>query len=458
MDANDHAEGSGDGSISNNITLQQMFWGFYNDPVKAQIEAQIRDQIEAQQRGMSAQPRSGPRRYIDRDHAAANADVLANYFSENPLYNDKQFRRRYRMRRHLFLRIVDTLSDWSPYFCQRDDAFGKEGFSPLHKCTVALRMLAYGTPADLWDENFKIAETTVIECTNTFCRGVIEKFGPTYLRKPNREDIQRLLHVGEARGFPGMLGSVDCMHWRWRNCPTAWKGQFTRGDQSGPTIMLEAVASHDLWIWHAFFGIPGSNNDINVLNRSTLFTEVVHGRAPEVSFVVNGNEYKMGYYLADGIYPEWATFVKTIHLPQCAKDSCFSKHQEGARKDVERAFGVLQSRFAILRSPARPWQMKSLAEIMYTCIILHNMIVEDERDMYKVRHDDFYQYDEGRSSTPLIGYGHGPIQGFSQLLQKQEQIQDTEMHHRLKKDLVEHIFQRFGGVQGQALSGPHENI
>jgi hypothetical protein len=132
-------------------------------------------------------------------------------------------------------------------------------------------MLAYGTPADMWDENLRIAESTTIECMNNFCRGVIECFGPTYLRKPTREDLQRLLHIGEARGFPGMLGSVDCMHWQWRNCPVAWKGQYTRGDQHGPTVMLEAVASHDLWIWHAFFGVAGSNNDINVLNRSTFF-------------------------------------------------------------------------------------------------------------------------------------------------------------------------------------------
>lgn len=58
--------------------------------------------------------------------------------------------------------------------------------------------------------------------------------------------------------------------------------------------MLEVVASHDLWIWHAFFGVAGSNNDINVLNQSTLFTEVLQGRAPDVEFMVNGNEYKLG--------------------------------------------------------------------------------------------------------------------------------------------------------------------
>lgn len=43
-----------------------------------------------------------------------------------------------------------------------------------------------------------------------------------------------------------MLGSIDCMHWEWERCPTAWKRQFTRGDIGASTIMLEAVASHDL--------------------------------------------------------------------------------------------------------------------------------------------------------------------------------------------------------------------
>jgi hypothetical protein len=52
-----------------------------------------------------------------------------------------------------------------------------------------------------------------------------------------------VLQVNESRGFPGMLGSIDCMHWRWEKCPLAWRGQFTRGDYGVPTIVLEAVAS-----------------------------------------------------------------------------------------------------------------------------------------------------------------------------------------------------------------------
>jgi hypothetical protein len=220
------------------------------------------------------------------------------------------------MARPLFLRIVEALSNWSPYFQQRLDATGRQGLSPLQKCTAAIRMLAYGTSADQLDEVLKIGESTALECLGKFAEGIIECFGPEYLRPPTVEEVEKLVQANEARGFPGMLGSIDCMHWTWKNCPKAWRGMFTRGDKGVPTMILEAVASQDLRIWHFFFGVAGAQNDINVLNKSPLFIEAIKGKAPRVHFNVNGNDYEGGYYLADKIYPEWATFVKSISRPQ----------------------------------------------------------------------------------------------------------------------------------------------
>ena len=89
----------------------------------------------------------------------------------------------------------------------------------------------------------------------------------------------------------------------------------------------------------------------------------------------------MRYYLVDGIYPNWSTFVKTISCPQGLKKKHFSKAQESARKYVERAFWVIQARFAIVRGPARFGDEETLADIMKACIITHNMVIEDEIDI-----------------------------------------------------------------------------
>ncbi|XP_071680459.1 uncharacterized protein [Lolium perenne] len=72
--------------------------------------------------------------------------------------------------------------------------------------------------------------------------------------------------------------------------------------------------------------------------------------APTYNYKVMNNEYTIGYYLADGIYPDWATFVKSVKDPQDRIEAEFAKAQEAARKDIERAFGVLQTSFAIIEN------------------------------------------------------------------------------------------------------------
>jgi hypothetical protein len=103
--------------------------------LEAQIKAELEQKIEAEIEAESARSSIGrggyTRRYINRDHEGDHNRLVAKYFSDSPLYTDNQFRRRFRMRRHLFLRIVEAPSVWSPYFRLRRDAFSKVGLSPL---------------------------------------------------------------------------------------------------------------------------------------------------------------------------------------------------------------------------------------------------------------------------------------------------------------------------------------
>lgn len=187
------------------------------------------------------------RRYIKRDREGSHRQIWQDYFAANCTYLPDYFRRRYRMRRELFLRILKDVEAYDAYFVRRKDCIGCLGCSSTQKMTVAIRILAYGFSADHCDEYLKIGESTAIESLKRLYDAVIVLYEGQYLRSPNEHDIARLLHEGEKRGFPGMLGSLDCMHWVWKNCPTAWHGTH-RGHHNKPTLILEAVASRDLWI------------------------------------------------------------------------------------------------------------------------------------------------------------------------------------------------------------------
>ncbi|KAK9225992.1 hypothetical protein WN943_011038 [Citrus x changshan-huyou] len=184
---------------------------------------------------------------INRDREMADCSLFNDYFSENPRFNDSMCRRRFRMSRSLLSRITNVVQGHDNYFMQRRDGIGRLRLSSLQKIIAVFRMLADGMPADATNEYIKIGESTTIESLKRLCRAIVEVVVEQYLRSPNANDVARLLHDGKEHGFPGMLGSLDCMHWKWKNYPTTWAGQYA--SRSGtPTIILEVVADYDLRI------------------------------------------------------------------------------------------------------------------------------------------------------------------------------------------------------------------
>ena len=154
------------------------------------------------------------RQYIDRNHLASHKRLYDDYFAKEPIYPPELFQRRFRIRRSLFLRIISKVEAHEPYFIQKRNAAKKLGLSPLQKMTAALRMLAYGVVTDFMDEYVIIEKSTAITSMKKFVAAMIVILSEEYLRSPNNKDTVRLLAHGQNRGFPGMLGSIDCMHWK----------------------------------------------------------------------------------------------------------------------------------------------------------------------------------------------------------------------------------------------------
>jgi hypothetical protein len=107
------------------------------------------------------------------------------------------------------------------------------------------------------------------------------------------------------------------------------------------TVILEAVASK-------IYGFGTLSSALLVLTMTSTCSSSLRYCQGLRKAMINGHAYNKCYYLADDIYHEWSTLVKTICGPIEEKNKRFVKQQEACRKDVEQSFGVLQSRWAIV--------------------------------------------------------------------------------------------------------------
>ncbi|KAK1610095.1 hypothetical protein QYE76_033768 [Lolium multiflorum] len=145
------------------------------------------------------------------------------------------------------------------------------------------------------------------------------------------DDLQE--HLLIIASLQDMLGSIDCMHWAWKNCPFAWQGRMSSG-----------------------------------------------------------------------------------HLV------CF-KHNLPLS-------GTLLS-----------WSHDQMWEVMQACVIMHNMIIEDDRKNHVRSHVGPYE-----CQGPLAEVDHELPADFADFLAMHAEIRDSNVHEQLQADLVEHLWRIKGNT------------
>ncbi|GKE42264.1 ALP1-like protein isoform X1 [Tanacetum coccineum] len=183
----------------------------------------------------------------------------------------------------------------------------------------------------------------------------------------------------------------------------------------------------------------GGSSDGPKRRRTYIFREREEAEQRLIDDYFGDDEYELKYpeekfrrrkcyYLADGIYPTWSTFVKTFSVARDEKSLKFKRVQEAARKDIERAFGVLQGRWGIIRQPARAMQINNLKRIMYCCIILYNMILENEGFEVNLNH---------MFVSPEPNMVRSWVERCELHVMKAKELRDRKTHINLRQDLVD---------------------
>jgi hypothetical protein len=322
--------------------------------------------------------------------------IQEDFLGPVPIFNDRQFERTFRVTRAIVEEIYLVVSGADPFFRNYVCVVRQvPGICPFAKILMSLQMLAFGVSPSAIQHYYQMGETTARDAFKRFTRIIAgsENLRQRFFRSMTRSDATKIseMHFNHY-GVHGMVGSLDCMHVPWKNCPVAWQGTHS-GKAGSPTLVLEAMADHNMWFWHASFGWPGTLNDINIWNGSPLheeFTSGRWGRSVDFPFSIGDYQFTKLFVLVDGIYPELSRFVKTFGEPISRREMAFSGWQEGARKDIERAFGCLQRKFHILIKPIEYWFKDDIEPIILCCIILHNWMVDHRMTVGKEEMADLY--------------------------------------------------------------------
>ncbi|CAK8531303.1 unnamed protein product [Lathyrus sativus] len=127
--------------------IAKIFMDYMNDDMDEELLRLFMEEETSSSRKTRRQ-----RRNIEKNHEEGHDRLFKDYFSETLAYTNEQFRRRYRIHKHVFLRIVEALGQHDEYFLMMVDATGRTSLSPLQKCTHVICMLAYGTSTDSVDD------------------------------------------------------------------------------------------------------------------------------------------------------------------------------------------------------------------------------------------------------------------------------------------------------------------
>ena len=135
-------------------------------------------------------------------------------------------------------------------------------------------------------------------------------------------------------------------------------------------------------------------------------------------------------------------------MPTTEKEKVFAKAQEAVRKDVERAFGRLHSKWHILKFPGMAQKVEHLNAMWYCCIILHNMTLKDEKTSALERKEvtvypPSLEFMELGEAQPLRDATFFAEHSVASIIAKRGEMENRGMCALKQTALVDHVFKHF---------------
>ena len=311
----------------------------------------------------------------DEDQRLIRQPFTIRQISEKILYQQT------RLNREVFNFVLDLLT---PYLTPNTRKGRYQHLTPMQKLYVALQFYATGSYQWLVGSSGRMSQSEVCQAI----RAVTDAFvavSPQFIIFPDAEEYpavkQNFYRLGitrHGRGFPHVLGAIDCTHVRIQ-APTNRPEQYLNR-HIYHSINVQLIVGPDLIIYNVFAEYPGSNHDSYIWRNSAVRDGLANGNFGE------------GWLVGDSGYPLEPWIMTPVGQVNTPAELLYNSVHISTRNPVERTNGVLKSRWHVLDSPLK-YSPRKVCAITTACCVLHNICTRHNSGVDNLQeyplHDDF---------------------------------------------------------------------
>lgn len=277
---------------------------------------------------------------------------------ENPLeqYPEEVFQHRFRLSKDSFRDLLNELQ--IDRLTQRNDPL-----PPALQLSVTLQFFATGMYQYALGDLQGISQSSVCRVIRQVSAS-IAALARTYVRVPHgQERLQINRKFREVLRIPSIIGAIDCSHIRIK-APSEHAAAFVNR-KGYYSINAQMVATPDYKFVNVVARHPGSAHDSRIYTNSSIKERLETG------------DLQGCLLIGDQGYACSSTLITPVRFPNTDAEQAYNFHFIRARGCVERAFGVLKSRFAVLGPDSRiRLQYETASTVIVACTVLHNICNE----------------------------------------------------------------------------------
>ncbi|KAK3788233.1 hypothetical protein RRG08_029029 [Elysia crispata] len=273
---------------------------------------------------------------------------------------------------HNYMRMDDetyhTLLEMVTPLIEKQDTKMRRSINPHERL---IRYLATGRTYEDLKFTTCISPQALSKIIPETCRAIYQVLAPQYLKFPTTEAEWKEIakNFEERWQFPNCLGAVDGKHVAISPPPNS--GSYFYNYKGFHSLVLMAIANANYELIYVHFGTNGRVSDGGVLGCTEFYSKLKQGtlNLPQISD--NGLPYA---FISDEAFALREDFLKPFNV-RVLNDHrrIFNYRLSRARRVVENVFGILVSRFAVLKSRIC-LQLDNIDAVVMACCVLHNFL------------------------------------------------------------------------------------